>query len=138
MALDTLTTRGTELALRAIGNLQPYLMLLTATPADPEAPTSTELLAAEVTMTNYARMRILGMNWIPTGSPKPYLENQYQLESSAALTGTGQTVTRYALVSNPTGATGDIYAVGTVSPSVALVSGKQIVIPAGYIRLAGD
>jgi hypothetical protein len=137
MALNTLTTRGTELALGALTVLQPYLMLVKAAPADPEAPTSTELLAAEVTMTNYARMRVTGWNWVPTGSPKPYYENQYQLESSAALTGTGETVTHYALVAGASGATGEIYAVGSVT-STPLVTGKQIVIPAGYIRLAGD
>jgi hypothetical protein len=138
MAYNGFTTVGARVAIDALCALQPYVALLTGLPASgTDDPTSTDILAKECAMGGYSRLRVI--NWTPDSTARPPVSsNTSQLTSPGPLSGTVQTLTHYALVQNPTGATGNIWSVGILDNVLTLVVGKQLYIPAGVIRIGAD
>jgi len=131
------TGLGGLLAIAALTDLEPYVALLTDAPADLVDPTSADIEAVEVTMEGYERLHV--DNWkIHTGERPPYADNLFELSGTGALSGDTEIVTHFALVENPSGDTGDIYAVGTLFPAKPLVEDEIIVIPAGKIRITAE
>lgn len=130
------TTVGDRLAIAAITDLDPYLVLMTASPGEFADPTSGSILGVECTMTGYERIQIT--NWEQDLSARPPLSSNFDdVSTSGPLSGSSEIVNHFALVENASGATGDIYVVGTIVPAVALVAGLALTIPAGGVRVAG-
>jgi hypothetical protein len=133
MPNGTTTTAG-RLAVAALTNLNPYIALLVSSPGEFADPTSGEILAVECTMTGY--QRLLVTNWQQNLAARPpFSFNFDEVATTSPVSGTPQTITHFALVQNPSGATGTIYSVGQLVPAFTLTAGENIVIGSGKARV---